>query len=74
MRIKNNQTPVNMSEYNRMDDEGQKTPALHTSSSAVVDLHSKRIDALSWQAMAGLAGFIVFVLIIYVTWFEYVKP
>ena len=57
-----------------MDDEGQKTPALQTSSSSVVDLNSKRIDALSWQAMAGLAGFIVFVLIIYVTWFEYVKP
>ena len=74
MRIKNNLTPVDAVRNNRMDDEGQKTPALHTSSSAAVDMNSKRIDALSWQAMAGLAGFIVFVLIVYLTWFWYVKP
>lgn len=43
-------------------------------SSAAVDLNATRSDALSWQTTAMLAIFCLFTLVVYLTWFIYVKP
>jgi len=51
---------------------GNDTEKAHES--PAVDLHSKRFDALSWHTTAKLAVFIFMTMVIYLTWFAYVKP
>ena len=45
-----------------------------THESPAVDLNSQRFDALSWHTTAKLAIFIFMTMVIYITWFAYVKP
>jgi hypothetical protein len=45
-----------------------------THESPVVDLNTKRFDALSWHTIAKLAIFVFMTMVIYLTWFAYVKP
>ena len=45
-----------------------------THESPAVDLNSNRFDALSWHTTAKLAIFVFMTMVIYLTWFAYVKP
>ena len=51
---------------------GDDTDKAHES--PAVDLKSKRFDALSWHTTAKLAIFVFMTMVIYLTWFAYVKP
>jgi hypothetical protein len=51
---------------------GNDTEKAHES--PAVDLNSNRFDALSWHTTAKLAIFVFMTMVIYLTWFAYVKP
>jgi hypothetical protein len=38
------------------------------------DVNTNRPDALTWQTTACIAAFFGITMVIYLTWFEYVKP
>jgi hypothetical protein len=67
MRVKKN---PNGDDYDSLATADQQSVQEVT---AAVDMYTKRPDALSRQAMVGLAVFLLFTIFVYVTWVAYVK-